>query len=149
MQFVPVSVTYSDRFYTGFSGFRSPTLPPPSPLPSTNKLGLIKCMVSSDLVFLAVSLYTVAQAIISSILLNKMYLWVILTFAIRDIHFTYTVHQGTLHCPFLLIDLSFINIGSFYINRFMETVQTRRLKEKFNFEILLCSNAWLGQRNAF
>ena len=76
MQSVPVSLTYSDRFYIWFSGFRSPTpYPPPlPPLPSTNKLGLIQCMVSSHLVFLAVSRYTVAQAIISSILLNKMYL---------------------------------------------------------------------------
>ena len=81
MQSVRVSLTYSDRFYIWFSGFRSPTPsplppppPPPPPLPSTNKLGLIQYMVSSDLVFLAVSRYTVAQAIISSILLNKMYL---------------------------------------------------------------------------
>ena len=76
MQSVPVSLTYSDRFYIWFSGFRSPTpYPPPTrPLPFTNKLGLIQCMVSSDLVFLAVSRHTVTQAIISSILLNKMYL---------------------------------------------------------------------------
>ena len=77
MQSAPVSLTYSDSFYIWFSGFRSPPPfppPPPRPLTSTNKLDLIQCMVSSDLVFLAVSRYTVAQAIISSILLNKMYL---------------------------------------------------------------------------
>ena len=73
MQSVPVSLTYSDRFYIWFSGFVV-LPPPPRPLPSTNKLGLIQCMVSSDFEFLAVSRYTVAQAIISSILLNKMYL---------------------------------------------------------------------------
>ena len=78
--------------------------------------------------YLTVSHYTVAQAIMNTKPLNKTQSQVILTFAIKDIYYTYTEHQGTLHYP-LINKFVFINIGSFYINRFMKTVRARRLKK--------------------
>ena len=91
--------------------------------------------------YLTVSHYTVAQAIMNTKPLNKTQSQVILTFAIKDIYYTYTEHQGTqqkkgscylnasnLHCP-LINKFVFINTGSFYINRFMKTVRARRLKK--------------------
>ena len=50
--------------------------------------------------YLTVSRYTVAQAIGNTETLNKTHSQVILTFAIKDIYYTYTEHQGTLHSPF-------------------------------------------------
>ena len=78
--------------------------------------------------YLTVSHYTVAQAIMNTKPLNKTQSQVILTFATKGIYYTYTEHQGTLHCP-LINKFVFINVGSFYINRFMKTVRARRLKK--------------------